>query len=78
MGSDYEESDDDDYHKALGMSKEVVEALVRKRIAKHKNKVLDDDSDNDLGLNVFNPIDFIIEELKQHQKDKVSVSSSSS
>ena len=36
MGSDYEESDDDELHKALGMNKESVENLVRKRIAKHK------------------------------------------
>ena len=52
------------------MTQEVVEVLVRKRIEKHKNKVLDDDSDNDLGMNVFNPIDFIIEELKAYQKEK--------
>ena len=32
MGSDYEQSDDDAYHKALGMSKEAVESLVRRRI----------------------------------------------
>ena len=32
MGSDYEQSDDDAFHKALGMSKEAVESLVRRRI----------------------------------------------
>ena len=42
MGSDYEESDDEEYHKILGMNKETVEGLIRKRIAKHKNKILDD------------------------------------
>lgn len=67
MGSDYEESDDDQYHKALGMSKEAVETLVRKRIQKHKNKILEDDSDTEFDQNVFNPIDFIIAELKTHQ-----------
>jgi|JI9StandDraft_2_1071091.scaffolds.fasta_scaffold593816_1 hypothetical protein len=66
MGSDYEESDDDELHKALGMNKESVENLVRKRIAKHKKGALDD-SDGELDQNVFNPIDFIVAELKAHQ-----------
>ena len=38
MGSDYEESDDEEYHKSLGMNKNDVETLIRKRIAKHKSK----------------------------------------
>lgn len=33
MGSDYEESDDEEQHKSLGMTKEAVQALVRGRIA---------------------------------------------
>lgn len=70
MGSDYEESDDDAYHKALGMAKQAVESLVRRRIEKHKNKILDEDSDTQLDQNVFNPIDFIIAELKAYQAQK--------
>jgi hypothetical protein len=46
MGSDYEESDDEEYHKALAMKKEEVETLIRKRIAKHRSRPLDDDSDH--------------------------------
>ena len=48
MGSDYEESDDDELHKALAMTKEAVQTLVRRRISKHKNRILDDDSDADI------------------------------
>lgn len=70
MGSDYEESDDESFHKALGMQKEAVESLVRRRIEKHKNKILEEDSDNELDQNVFNPIDFIIAELKAYQAEK--------
>ena len=36
MGSDYEEEDDTEYHKMLGMDKDNVEKLVRGRIEKHK------------------------------------------
>lgn len=70
MGSDYEESDDEEQHKALGMSKEAVQALIRGRIAKHKNRRLDDDSDNEINGDVFNPMDFIIQELKDYQAAK--------
>lgn len=70
MGSDYEESDDEELHKALGMTKEAVESLVRRRIAKHKNRILDDDSDAEIDQNVFNPIDFIVKELKAYQSQK--------
>ena len=52
------------------MTKESVETLVRKRITKHKNKILDDDSDGEIDQNVFNPIDFIITELKAYQEQK--------
>jgi len=41
------------------MKKEEVETLVRRRIEKHKKKILDDD-DTELDQNVFNPIDYII------------------
>ncbi len=59
MGSDYEESDDEEYHKMLGMDKDNVEKLVRLRIAKHKDNptAVDDEIDP----NAFNPIQFIIE-----------------
>lgn len=67
MGSDYEESDDEEQHKALGMAKEAVQALVRGRIAKHKSRKLDNDSDNEIHGEVFNPMDFIIQELKDYQ-----------
>ena len=50
--------------------KEAVETLVRKRIEKHKNKILEEDSDADFDQNVFSPIDFIIAELKTHQAEK--------
>lgn len=69
MGSDYEESDDDVFHKALGMPKEAVESMIRRRIEKHKNKMLDEDSDTEIDQNVFNPIDFIISELKAYQTE---------
>jgi hypothetical protein len=36
MGSDYEESDDEEYHQMLGMDKSTVDKLVKNRIAKHK------------------------------------------
>ncbi len=49
------------------MNKVAVESLVRKRIEKHKNRIIDDDSDDELEENVFNPIDFIINELKNYQ-----------
>lgn len=49
------------------MNKEAVESLVRKRIAKHRNRILDDGSDDELEENVFNPIDFIVNELKSYQ-----------
>ncbi len=61
MGSDYEESDDEDFHKILKMNKETVDVLIRKRIAKHKNKKMNDDSDEEIDPNAFNPIAFIIE-----------------
>ena len=69
MGSDYEESDDEEFHKALGMKKDAVETLVRRRIEKHKNKILDED-DTELDQNVFNPIDYIISELKAYQAQR--------
>lgn len=47
-----------------------METFVRKRIAKHKSKILDDDSDAEIDPNVFNPIDFIISELKAYQTNK--------
>ncbi len=43
------------------MSKETVDTLIRKRIAKHKNKKMNDDSDEEIDPNAFNPINFIIE-----------------
>ena len=63
MGSDYEEEDDTEYHKMLGMNKDNVEKLVRGRIEKHKKNpaAVDDEIDE----NAFNPIQFIIDELKQ-------------
>lgn len=63
MGSDYEESDDEEYHRMLGMNKETVDKLVRGRIAKHKENptAVDDDIDP----NAFDPIEFIILELKK-------------
>lgn len=70
MGSDYEESDDEEQHKLLGMTKEAVQALVRSRIAKHKSRQLDNDSDNEIHGDVFNPMDFIIQELKDYQASK--------
>ena len=70
MGSDYEESDDEELHKALAMTKEAVQTLVRRRISKHKNRILDDDSDADIQQNVFNPIEFIVKELKAYQQQK--------
>lgn len=69
MGSDYEEEDDEEYHKMLGMEKETVEKLVRGRIEKHKKNptAVDDEIDE----NAFNPIQFIIDELKRaHNKEK--------
>ncbi len=49
----------------LGMNKESVEKLVRTRIAKHKDNptAVDDEIDP----NAFNPIQFIIAELKRVQ-----------
>ena len=49
----------------LGMQKETVEKLVRGRIEKHKKNptAVDDEIDE----NAFNPIQFIIDELKQAQ-----------
>lgn len=62
MGSDYEEEDDSEYHAMLGMEQERVEKLVRSRIEKHKiNPTAVDD---ELDPNAFNPIKFIIRELK--------------
>lgn len=65
MGSDYEEPDDEPYHKMLGMNKDSVQKLVRARIAKHKENptAVDDEIDP----NAFNPIQFIIDELKKSQ-----------
>ena len=70
MGSDYEESDDQQYHNMLGMNKETVDKLVRARIAKHKQNptAMDDDIDP----NAFDPIQFIISELKKiHNQQEV-------
>jgi hypothetical protein len=39
-------------------------------MAKHKTKILDGDSDAEIDSNIFNPIDFIIKELKDYQKSK--------
>ena len=49
----------------LGMNKESGEKLVRTRIAKHKDNptAVDDEIDP----NAFNPIQFIIAELKRVQ-----------
>jgi hypothetical protein len=52
------------------MTKEAVQALVRGRIAKHKSRQLDDDDDNEIHGDVFNPMDFIIQELKEYQASK--------
>lgn len=61
------------------MKKEQVSAIILKRLAKKiTNKVrkssdnFDQDNSNDIGLeqlggNVFNPIRFIIDELKRYQ-----------
>lgn len=51
----------------LGMNKENVEKLVRTRIAKHKENptAVDDEIDP----NAFNPIQFIIDELKRVHQD---------
>ena len=47
----------------LGMEKDTVEKLVRGRIEKHKKNpaAVDDEIDE----NAFNPIQFIIDELKK-------------
>ena len=67
MGSDYEQSDDEEYHKALGMKREDVEDMVWKRIEKAKNKQLEDV--NEIDPNIFDPINFIIRDLKvAHEK----------
>ncbi len=52
------------------MNKEAVQALIRGRIAKHKSRQLDNDSDNEIHGDVFNPMDFIIQELKDYQAAK--------
>jgi hypothetical protein len=52
------------------MTKEAVESLIRKRIAKHRSRQLEDDSDNEINGNVFNPMDFIINELKEYQSKR--------
>ena len=70
MGSDYEEEDDSEYHSMLGMEKEKVEKLVRSRIEKHK--VNPTAPDEELDPNAFNPIRFIIEELKKVREDQKS------
>ena len=69
MGSDYEEEDDSEYHKRLEMDKETVDKLVRQRIEKHKiNPTAVDD---EIDPNAFNPIRFIIDELKKiHAEQK--------
>ena len=63
MGSDYQEPDDEHYHRMLGMNKDNVEKLVRGRIAKRKQNptAVDDQIDP----NAFNPIQFIIDQLKK-------------
>lgn len=72
MGSDYEESDDEQYHKVLGLNKQSVDTLIHKRIARKKEKNGENEDEESLELedNIFNPITFIIAELKAYQATK--------
>lgn len=49
----------------LGMDKENVEKLVRSRIEKHKKNPVS--MDDEIDPNAFNPIQFIIDELRKAQ-----------
>jgi hypothetical protein len=68
MGSDYEESDDEEYHKMLGMDKSTVDKLVRNRIQKHREN--QNDVEDEIDPNAFNPIQFIIDELKKVHREQ--------
>lgn len=67
-GSDYYESDDENYYKALQMDKAEVETIINNRIRRHSLKVTEEEKEDIGGESFFDPIDFLVQQLKLLKK----------